>query len=175
MLKFVDPSAVVAELGLKSGDIVADLGCGAGFYSVGAGRVVGSSGMVYAVDVQEAKLAATQSNAKQHNLKNIMAVKADLEKPLLTIGESSCDAVIVASILHEIGSRDALMKNAYRLLKTGGQLLAVEWKKQMTPFGPPLENRLAPEKLREMLTALGMRPAREIPADSYHYAIVFVK
>src|SRR4051812_10639801 len=99
MPKFVNPASIVAQMALQNGQIVADLGCGSGFYAVAAGQRVGSTGTVYAVDVQEAKLVATQSAARQNGLKNITALQADLEKPLLDIAESSCDAVLLASIV----------------------------------------------------------------------------
>jgi ubiquinone/menaquinone biosynthesis C-methylase UbiE len=136
---------------------------------------VGNTGNVYAVDVQEAKLAATQSAARQNGLKNITVVKADLDKPLLDISEGSCDAVIIASIIHEIDSKDMLLKNCYRLLKTGGRLLAVEWKKQATPIGPAIERRVSQSDLEAMLSKIGMRKEKDIDADSYHYAVVFIK
>src|SRR5687767_5361001 len=125
MTKFINPSTVVAQAGLKNGQIVADLGCGAGFYVLPAAKAVGNNGLVYAVDVQDAKLAATQSAARQAGLKNITVLKADLDKPFLDIAEGSCDAVILGSIIHEISSREALFKNMYRILKTGGKVLAV--------------------------------------------------
>jgi len=175
MPKFIDPGVVVSHIGLKSGNIVADLGCGAGFFSVAAARAVGNSGVVYAIDVQDSKLAATQSAAKQYSLNNVITMKADLDKPFLDIPEGHCDTVIMASILHEIDSRENLLKNVYRLLKTGGKILAVEWKKMQTPFGPEMSKRLSPEELAAELNALGIRHEAEVPADSYHYASVFIK
>jgi ubiquinone/menaquinone biosynthesis C-methylase UbiE len=174
-MRFINPNTVVAQVGLKPGQTVADLGCGSGYYSLAAAKIVGNTGMVYAVDVQEAKLTATHSAGQQNGLKNINVVKADLDKPLLDIEEGSCDVVIVASILHEIGSRDMLLKNTYRILKTGGLLLAVEWKKEMTPIGPPVDVRLAPQDLENELGRLGLRKTKDIAADAYHYAIVFTK
>ena len=175
MSTFVNPTNIIAYAGLESGQIVADLGCGGGYYSVAASKAVGDSGTVYAVDVMEDKLSAAQSNAKHLGCKNITVIKADLEKPLLDIAEGSCDMVVLASILHQIGSRDMLLKNAYRILKTGGKLLAVEWKKEATPIGPPLEQRISQAELESALQSAGFRKAKDIPADSYHFACLFIK
>lgn len=175
MVKFVNPTNVIAYTSLESGQVVADLGCGSGFYAIPAAKRVGNTGRVYAVDIQESKLAVTQSNARQNGLQNVMVVKADLEKPLTDIAEDSCDMVIAASILHEIGSREGLLKNAYKLLKTGGTLLTVDWKKESTPFGPSLEKRLGETELEQLLSQFGFKKQKSIPADSYHYALLFVK
>lgn len=175
MVKFVNPGVVVGHLALPRGSVVADMGCGAGFFSVAAAKAVGSGGVVYALDVQDSKLAATQSAAKQYSLNNIITMKADLDRPFLDIPDAMCDAVIMASILHEIELREELLKNAYRLLKTGGKILAVEWKKVPTPFGPDMSRRISPEELTEEFTKIGIRHEAEVPADSYHYASIFVK
>lgn len=175
MNKFVDPASVIAQMSLKNGHCVADLGCGSGFYALAAARQVGNTGMVYAVDVQEAKLDATQSAARQSGLKNITIVKADLDKPLLDIPESTCDGVILASIIHEIESREALMKNAYRILKTGGQILAVEWKKQATPIGPDMARRVGQAELEQVMASAGLRKDKDVETDGYHYAVLFIK
>ncbi len=174
-MKFINPLNVVSQVGLKPGDNVADLGSGSGFFAVAAAKLVGNNGMVYAVDVQDSKLTATVSAATQQGFKTVQAVKADLDKPLLDIEPTSCDAVILASILHEVSSREMLLKNAYRLLKTGGKLLAVEWKPDHTPFGPPMEKRVHPTDLENEMAKLGLKKIKSIPADMYHYALLFEK
>jgi ubiquinone/menaquinone biosynthesis C-methylase UbiE len=175
MTKFVNPSNLIAYSGIMPGSVVADLGCGAGFYAIPASQAVGDGGTVYAVDIVEDKLSATLSMAKHMGCKNVMVVKADLEKTLTGIPEGSCDLVIMASILHEIGSRDALIKNAYKILKTGGKVLAVEWKKQPSPLGPAMESRVAENQLEDEFIKMGLRKEKDIPADTYHYSVLFVK
>src|SRR6185436_7508963 len=135
-IKFLNPSEVVAQTGIMQGEIVADLGCGNGFYVLPAAQMVGPTGTVYAVDVQTSKLAATISIANQFGYKNVRVVQANLGKPLLDIEPNSCDMVIVSNILHEIEDAHELIKNVYRILKSPGRVLAVEWKRTATPFGP---------------------------------------
>lgn len=175
MAGFINPSLVVAQTGLMQAQTVADLGCGNGFYVLPAAQMVGKEGTVYAVDVQDSKLAATISIANQFGYKNVRVVKADLEKPLLDIPENSCDLVIIGNILHEIGQKDPLIKNVYRILKTGGRVVAVEWKRTATPFGPPLEKRVDQQRLEIMLMGAGLRKEKELQADGYHYAELYEK
>jgi ubiquinone/menaquinone biosynthesis C-methylase UbiE len=175
MGNFINPASVVAQTGLMQAQTVADLGCGNGFFVLPAAQMVGKDGMVYAVDVQENKLAATVSIANQFGFKNIRVLKADLEKPLLDLEENSCDLVIVGNILHEIRQKDPLIKNVYRLLKTGGRVVAVEWKRTATPFGPPLEKRVDQQRLEIMLMGAGLRKVKELETDGYHYAELYEK
>ena len=157
------------------GQTVADLGCGNGFYVLPAAQMIGPTGMVYAVDVQTQKLAATISIANQFGYKNVKVIQANLGKPLLDIDPGSCDLVVMGNILHEIDKKQELIQNIYRVLKTGGRVVAVEWKRTATPFGPPLERRMDQEKLEIMLQAAGFRKDKDLQADGYHYAVLFEK
>lgn len=174
-MKFINPQNVVSQMGLKNGLTVVDLGAGAGFFSIAAANIVGNTGVVYAVDVQQAKLTAVSSAASQQGLKNIQIIQADLEQPVKAIPDASCDAVIMASILHEVKNRPMLLQNAYRVLKTGGLVLAVDWKAEHTIFGPALERRIAEPALEEELQKLGLKKVKSIPADMFHYAMLFQK
>lgn len=175
MASFINPSLVVAQTGLMAGQAVADLGCGNGFYVLPAAQMVGNEGTVFAVDVMEQKLAATVSIANQFGYKNVRVVKADLTKPILDIPENSCDLVIVGNILHQMSKKEGLIKNIYRILKTSGRVVAVEWKKSPTPFGPPLERRVEQQALEIMFMQAGLRKIKELQADGYHYAVLFEK
>jgi ubiquinone/menaquinone biosynthesis C-methylase UbiE len=175
MSQFLNPSAVVAQTGLMMGQTVADLGCGNGFFVLPAAQMIGPTGTVYAVDVQTQKLAATISIANQFGYKNVKIIQANLGKPLLDILPGSCDLVIIGNILHETDQKQELIQNIYRVLKSGGRVVAVEWKRTATPFGPPLERRLDQEKLEIMLQMAGFRKDKDLQADGYHYAVLFEK
>ncbi|MDR3642495.1 MAG: class I SAM-dependent methyltransferase [Candidatus Doudnabacteria bacterium] len=175
MTKFINPAAVVAQTGLMQGQVVADLGCGNGFYVLPAAQMVGPTGSVIAVDVMEQKLAATVSITSQFGYKNVRILRADLSKPLLDIEANSCDMVIVGNILHEISQTEQFIKNIYRVLKSPGRVMVVEWKKTATPFGPPLNKRIDQEKLEVLLMQAGFRKEKELQADGYHYAMLFEK
>lgn len=175
MSKFINPAAVVAQTGLGPGMTVADLGCGNGFYVLPAAQLVGPEGLVYAVDIVEAKLEATASIARQMGFNNVRIIKADLTQPLLEVPENSCDLVIIGNILHEISDRDQLLKNVYRILTTDSGALVVEWKKQLTPFGPPIDKRIDELALEYTFARYGMTKVRNLEADGYHYAVLFRK
>ena len=175
MFKFVNPAEIIAQTGVMQGQVVADLGCGNGFYVLPTAQMVGPTGTVIAVDVMEAKLAATVSIANQFGYKNIKVIQADLSKPLLEIPENSCDMVVMGNIMHEISDQSRLIKNVYRILKSSGQVVVVEWRRSFTPFGPPLEKRIDQEKLEILLMQAGLRKSKDLKADGYHYAVLFEK
>lgn len=174
-MKFINPESIVANMGLKPGNKVTDFGSGSGFYALAIAKIVGNNGRVAAVDVQDAKLTATKSMSVQNGLHNIEVYKADLEKPFNDIPHGGEDAVVLASILHEVNNREALLKNAYSLLKSKGLLLAVDWQTEHSPFGPAMDKRISEQDLRKMLEGMGMKHIKDLNGDLYHYAMVFEK
>lgn len=175
MSKFVNPEDIVAQVDLKKGQVVADFGCGGGFYSMAAARFVGESGQVWAVDIMPDRLSVTQAAAQHKGLKNISVVLADLERPLEALDPVSCDLVVMSNILHQVDSKEALLRNAYTVLKTGGRVLVVDWKRGYSAFGPAQDARVAHDGLVTLMQQVGLRYLSDLEADGYHYAVLFGK
>ena len=109
---------------LSEGDKVADIGCGMGFFSIAMADFVGSSGNVYAVDIQQKMLDILVKRLQnfQHELriKPIIAdgVKDNIEAPL--------DFILTFWMLHEVQNKEEFLEDWYFLLKEGGKYLLVE-------------------------------------------------
>ena len=83
--------------------------------------------------------------------------------------------MIGGNIFHEISSKEGLIRNIYRIMKSPGRLLVVEWVKIATPFGPPMDKRIDQQKLEILLMQAGLRKFKDLDADPYHYAVLFEK
>jgi len=173
--RFLDPSQTLPNAGIPRGATVADLGCGNGYYPVALAKLVGENGQVYAVDVQDETLEATSSMAKHEGLKNIYTIRHNLEMPGLQIAENSCDAAVLAGTLHQCKNQKNVLRESYRILKTGGKLIVIEWKKEHTLFGPNIEDRVSEMQMNQLLTQHGFKFQAEMPTDHYHYALIYVK
>ncbi len=176
--KLLNPDALLKqELGLSSGHHFGDLGCGgAGYFTLPAARLVGSQGKVYAVDILKSALEGVVSKAKLENITNIEIIWSDLEKLGATkIPPSSLDFACLINIIFQSRQNDSILKEAGRLLKSGGKLLVVDWKTQPTPFGPAPENRLAPEKLVVLSEQAGFKVDKQFEAGPYHYGFILIK
>ncbi|MGE5298256.1 MAG: class I SAM-dependent methyltransferase [Acidobacteriaceae bacterium] len=176
-LRFLDPEKILFRAGLANGQVVADLGAGSGFYALAASKVVGKTGKVYVVDILDSALANVAAEARMLMLKNLTAVRSDLEKQdsLSKISDSSIDLAIFGNVLHQLSSYRSLLAETYRVLKTKGHLLVVEWSDKPGPFGPRSANRLKQADVIAAITKSGMKFESEIETDPYHYGLTFIK
>lgn len=171
-----DPKAALDSLEVAQGQVVADLGCGNGFYVIPAAQMVGGSGMVYAVDILKQALATVQSKARRRGLTNIKLIWTNLEKPGATkIPDQSVDIAWIVHVFHQSTQRTKVAKEAFRMLKPGGKLAVVEWSKQAIPMGPPVEKRVSKEDAQKSTEEAGFKFSKEINAGAYHYGLAFVK
>lgn len=175
--KFLNPESILFLAGLKPNQIVADLGAGSGFYALAAAKIVGMHGQVHVIDVKEPVLDHLAGEARMRGYKNIKTYLADLDEPKIParIPTGQSDMVILANILHEVENRKNLLAHAYALLKTGGQLLVVDWNDQPSPIGPDASKRLQPADVKKEIESNGLRFVKEVESDSYHFAMVFSK
>jgi ubiquinone/menaquinone biosynthesis C-methylase UbiE len=175
--KFNDPEKILFAAGLTSGQVFADYGAGSGFYSLAAGKIVGERGIVLAVDILQTALDHIAAEGRLKGLRNIKTVHADLENPqsLASIGVGSVDMVLFSNITHQIKSKQTLFAEAYRVLKTGGKLLVIDWNDMPSPIGPPAAGRLPSQEVQRFAQESHLKSAGEVPADAYHYGLMFIK
>ena len=171
----MNPETLLRSIPLEPDMTVVDLGCGNGHYTVAAGQLVGKKGQVHAFDLMEDALSQTATLARLQGIQNVSTRQCNLEKfGSCDLEEQSADVAIIGSVMHQLLNRENLIREAYRLLKTSGQLLVVEWQKD-SPIGPPIPERIGEEEIRSLLESHGLRPVRELPAGSFHYALLYTK
>jgi ubiquinone/menaquinone biosynthesis C-methylase UbiE len=168
----LQPRSLLRSLGLKSGDAIADIGCGPGFFTLPAAEIVGPDGIVVAADIQGEMLTTVRVRAAEQGLANVRLIKTgETELPL---PEQTFDVVVAAFVLHEVPRHATFLRKMARLLKPGGRLAVLEWQKHETEFGPPLEDRIAPDDLISDAAAAGLRLSkrRELGEDQYQCTFV---
>jgi len=111
------------KVGLWPGQIVLDFGCRVGHYAVPAAFVVGSKGIVYAVDKEQQVLNELQQKAIANNLKNVKTVKTS-GQTTLDFKSKSIEVVLFYDVLHYFGKHDRkkLYQETQRVLKQDGFL-----------------------------------------------------
>jgi ubiquinone/menaquinone biosynthesis C-methylase UbiE len=169
----LQPSALLRRLGLSSGDTLADIGCGPGFFTIPAAEIVGESGLVLAADIQGEMLSAVRSRAAEHGLTNIHVVKSSDKG--IPIPDGSCDVVLMAFVLDEVEQRSSFLHRAARLLKPRGRLAVLEWEKEQEVAGPPLVDRISPEELLADAHAAGLYLDEQRELNDQQYLCTFTR
>jgi len=104
---------------LKPGEVVLDIGCGAGFDTLIAARQVGPTGRVIAVDMTPAMLEKAAQGARQMGLTNVDCRQGLAEE--LPADSSSIAVVISNGVINLCPDKVAVMKEVHRVLKPGGR------------------------------------------------------
>lgn len=104
---------------INKGDIVLDLGSGAGFDAFLAAKKVGEHGRVIGVDMTKEMVKKARENAKKYGYKNVEFKLGDIEK--LPLRKNLVDVVISNCVINLAPNKDKVFSEAYRVLKKGGR------------------------------------------------------
>ncbi|MDA3791176.1 MAG: class I SAM-dependent methyltransferase [Desulfobacula sp.] len=143
--ELINPDLLKDILPLKPGSTVLDLACGKGIYSIFLSKIVGENGLVYAVDLWEEGLQILGKKIEEKNITNILPLLDDATKQI-EIDDYSVDLCLMATVLHDFEEMDkagAVLKQIKTILKPGGCLAVIEFKKIDGPPGPPIKIRLS--------------------------------
>jgi len=105
---------------IKEGDVVLDLGSGAGFDCFLAAKKVGDSGKIIGVDMAEEMIEKAKANAEKYGYKNVEFRLGDIEK--LPIDDNSIDVIISNCVINLAPDKSKVFKEARRVLKKGGRM-----------------------------------------------------
>jgi len=157
--------------------VVADFGCGAGFFTMQVAKRISADGKIYALDIQEPPLATLRQKAHASGFHNIQTMRVNLEAKLGSkLKDESVDRVIIANILFQAPDKKAIVSEAHRILKKSGKILIVEWEPSPQKLlGPRREVRITPDTLKELLASEHFAIAREFGLGDFHYGIIATK
>jgi ubiquinone/menaquinone biosynthesis C-methylase UbiE len=165
------PHDVVMALALKEGNRIADIGAGAGYFALRFAHHVGVSGQVVAVDISPEMIVHLNQRLRDSGLDNVRTVLALPDDPLLP--EASVDRIFICDTWHHIGNHPQYLALLKKTLKPGGLIAIIDFQKQETPIGPPMEMRLPREEVVREFEQNGFRLAMEHTFLPYQYFLVF--
>jgi len=128
------PDQIMDALGIADGSKVADIGAGAGWFTIQLARRVGPNGIVYAEDVQRQMLEAIRRRVSREGLRNVQARLGTGTDPNLP--PRALDAILVVDVYPEVVDRVTFLRNLSVALKPNGRIGVVNYKPGQGGPGP---------------------------------------
>ncbi len=173
---FFNPQTTLRKLGLSSdaGEVV-DFGCGYGTFAIPAARI--TTAVVHALDIDPAMVDVTRAWAEREALPNVRASVRDFVVQGTGLADASVGFAMLFNILH-CEQPDGLLREAHRILRPGGTLAIMHWRRDMaTPRGPSMDIRPRPEQCRQWAEHAGFERAGEgfVDLPPYHWGLAMAK
>ncbi len=165
------PDDIMDRLLIAEGSVVADLGAGGGWFTVRLARRVGPNGRVYAQDIQHQMIEAIQRRVTREGMKDrVTEVLGTANDPKLP---APVDAVLIVDAYNEMAQPVVLLRNLARSLKPNGRIGIVDFKKDGGGPGPPLEERVDPERVIRDAQESGLKLLSRENFLRYQFMLVF--
>ena len=116
---------LLATLQIARGDWVADVGAGAGYYSMRMSELAGPEGKVFAEDISDSSMRWLNSRIKALDLRNVEVVKGETDDPKLPANRLS--AVLIVDSYHHFTDYKAMLGKILRALRPGGRLVIADY------------------------------------------------
>lgn len=120
------PAEVIEFMKLENGDVVADIGCGTGFFGRRIAKKVAPDGKVYGVDIQPEFIEMLEEFCEKEELTNVVPVLGDEDDPKLPEGE--LDWMILVDVYHEFQQPEPMLAKMREALKPDGRVALLEYR-----------------------------------------------
>ena len=163
------PAALVRALGLRRGQVVAEIGSGPGYFTPRLARAVGPSGHVYAVDPEAAVLNVLRQRLPRLGVRNVTPVLGRGDDPMLPRGR--CQVAVLINVYHHMHGRVAFLRRLVAALPKSARIVNVDWD-ETTEFGPPAKLRISRARFLRDARRAGLRLAVDRRVLPHQYFLV---
>lgn len=171
-LETLDPQRIMSLIPFLTDSVVADIGCGPGFFTLPMAKYL-FEGKVYAVDVQQEMLDEVSKQTADIHLTNVEVLLS--EESSLPLETGLLDGALAAFVVHEADNPAELLQEVMRTLRSGGWLAVLEWHKREMDAGPPVEARIDEGELRDLAARAGFRMTSRYDLNDQQYMLLLRK
>jgi len=162
------PAETLKRLGLSGSMSFCDIGAGTGLFTLPAVEL--TEGQILAVDVSEEMRQIISGKVESAGLSRVKILD-DISK----VPDDSADLAFMCTVMHELDDRPGMMAEISRVLKPGGKLGIIEFKKNGSQMGPPVHERISGEEMNEEAGAAGYFLAESFDMGENLYCHVYRK
>ena len=166
------PQQVLEALGLKSTDVVADIGAGTGYFSFRISPLI-PKGKVLAVDIQPQMLDIIDFLKQENQITNVEPILGTATNPNLP--DESVDLALMVDAYHEFEYPKEMMEGVVRSLKNGGRVVLVEYRKENPLIPIKALHKMTQKQARKEMKAVGLQGVETKNFLPQQHVMVFEK
>jgi len=148
---------VIARIGLRPGDLVADLGAGTGIFTRPFARAVSPSGKAYAVEIDRELVEYIDRRAREEGIRNLEAILGQANDPNLPVHD--LDVAFFHDVLHHIKERELYLKRLAGYLKPSGRIVVIDL---LHGHDKEPEMQISLDDVNRWMDAAGFQPTQQI-------------
>lgn len=166
-----DCKTLLQVLNLKPGQVVCDMGCGNGFYTLPMARLVGETGQVLAVDIQPEMLSLLQKSVQKQGLKNVKPLLGTLTDPKLPAGK--LDLILLVDVYHEFSHPEHMLRAMRQSLKPNGRIALVEFRLEDPEVPIKLLHKMSKEQILKEIPPNGFKLVEQFDKLPWQHVMFF--
>lgn len=166
------PLDAVRALQIPKGATVADIGAGTGYMTMLLAAAVGSTGRVYANDLQPQMIAMLRQRLAAKNVENVTPVLGDIDDPKLPA--AAIDLVLMVDVYHELSRPQTMLQRIRAALKPAGRLALVEYRKEDPSIPIRFEHKMSVAEAKMEVEAEGFALSKVDESLPRQHVLIFV-
>lgn len=168
------PRTLMKLLELQPGEVVADIGAGSGYHTRRMAAAVGSTGTVYAVDIQPEMLAILESKLPAEGVENVTTVLGKIDSAELPKGE--VDLIMTVDVYHEFSHPYEMIQSMCEALKPGGRMVFVEYRAEDESVPIKRHHKMSDAQVRKEMEPHPLRWVKTVSDQlPWQHFVVFEK
>ncbi len=165
-------TTLLRNMAIEPEDNIADIGAGSGYHVFKMAKL-SSSGLVFAVDIQEEMLEEIKSRKERDQIKNVRIIKGSEKN--INIAENSLDKVLMVDVYHEFNFPAEMLSSIKKALRADGKLFLIEYRAEDDKVPIKTLHKMTEAQAIVELEAAGMKLERNIDNLPWQHCMVFVK
>ena len=163
---------VIAALKIKAGQDIADIGAGAGAFTIPFARAVRPGGTVYAVDIDKELVEHVEMQATEQGITNVKPVVGAFTDPLLP---ADVDLAFINDVLHHIEDRATYLATLALYLKPGGRIAIIDFLPDQSSHKGDPTMVVSEEQATAWLAPAGLKPVERLSLYADRWFVIYAK
>src|SRR4029453_17833163 len=166
-------SLMLANLGVKPGIAICDMGCGNGFYTLQLAKMTGESGHVYGIDIQPEMLKMLNDRADAAGVRNISPILGTFTDPRLPKGK--IDMILLVDVYHEFSHPEQMLAAMRQSLAPDGVCVLVEFRAEDPDVPIKPEHKMTKKQIMKEWPTNGFKLVKEFDGLPWQHMMWFAR